>query len=93
MIALFALIAVASATYNGNYWMMEGNDGVMCFPDRCETCENHLGENYGIFDCEGQCGLCALCNAATIPVVAAPSRSLMTRFASAAAQLSMRGTK
>ena len=40
-----------------------------CFPDRCLACQNHFGANLKTFDCEGQCGLCALCNAATLSVV------------------------
>ena len=60
---------MASASYSDNYFLMEGENGVMCFPERCQTCEAHLGENLKGFDCEGQCGLCALCNAATVPVV------------------------
>ena len=61
---------MASASYNSDTtYNNPGVGGVNCFPDRCETCKNHLGSNYATFDCEGQCGLCALCNAATEAVV------------------------
>merc|ERR1712029_470257 len=39
-----------------------------CFPQRIAACQNFYG-SYGVpvsaFDCEGQCGLCDLCAAAT----------------------------
>ena len=65
-IVLFACIVVATASYS---YTNPGENGVNCFPDRCEVCKNFLGANYDTFDCEGQCGLCALCNAATEAVV------------------------
>eukprot|EP00093_Oithona_nana_P001308 01308.XXX_2926_2518_1 [CDS] Oithona nana genome sequencing. len=63
-VVLFALIVVASASYNN-----PGEGGVNCFPERCEVCKNHFGAAYADYDCEGQCNLCQLCNAATVPVV------------------------
>merc|ERR1711860_147743 len=69
VIALFACITMASASYSENYFVFEGEGGINCFPERCEVCQAHFGEDWKIFDCEGQCGLCALCNAATKPIV------------------------
>ena len=63
-IVFACLIAVAVASY-----ARSGEKDATCFADRCETCKNHFKGNHAVFDCEGQCGLCALCNAATIPVV------------------------
>ena len=42
---------------------------VSCFADRCLACQNHFGAELATYDCEGQCGLCSLCNAATLAVV------------------------
>ena len=42
---------------------------VNCFADRCLACQNHFGSQLANYDCEGQCGLCALCNAATLSIV------------------------
>ena len=42
-----------------------------CFPQRLEACKNFLGASgvpVAAFNCEGQCGLCDLCPAATTDV-------------------------
>ena len=39
-----------------------------CFPQRIDACKNHFINQYGTvaaYSCEGECGLCDLCGAAT----------------------------
>ena len=47
------------------YFLFSG-DG--CFPQRIDACKNHFGQ-FGVpvsaYSCEGECGLCELCGAAT----------------------------
>jgi len=64
IVLLACIVAMASASYS-----KPGLNGVQCFKDRCDVCANMFGGNHEAFDCEGQCGLCALCNAATEAVV------------------------
>merc|ERR1712025_1449614 len=67
VIVLLAVVAVAQAYYQkSDKNQLEASQ---CFPDRCLACQNHFGDQLATFDCEGQCGLCALCNAATLSIV------------------------
>eukprot|EP00093_Oithona_nana_P001269 01269.XXX_2655_2108_1 [CDS] Oithona nana genome sequencing. len=65
-IVVFAcLLVTVMAYYDNTVSTGFNNFGTTCFPDRCLACKNHFGNSASTFDCEGQCGLCALCPAAT----------------------------
>merc|ERR1712026_162157 len=69
-IIVLAFVAVVSANYAGEkYWSRTGKNNENCFAQRCEACENFFQGQENTFDCEGQCGLCSLCNAATYAIV------------------------
>merc|ERR1712211_120429 len=62
-IIVFASLMVAVMAYYDSSTVSAGFNtyGLNCFADRCQACKAHFGGAISSFDCEGQCGLCALC--------------------------------
>merc|ERR1711963_60084 len=65
---LLAFVATSEAFYYSPYFNAYSvgapvavAGGVQCHPQRCQACRESFEEHIPTYDCEGKCGLCALC--------------------------------